>query len=253
MALISFATKGIHGVIQWKFQWKNYELVFQEAYLNIFFNSVLMAFITAATCLVLAFFISWGVATTSKQQRRIWLVLLMLPFFTNMIIRVYAIKLFVGIDGPLQWALQFLRIDFDPFVFTANPVLVFYGLTTTYLPFAVFPLYAAFEKFDFDLIESAKDMGANTVQLIFKVMIPNLKTALASAFGLVFIPSLGEYVIPDLLGGAKQMMLGGLIVENFLKSRNWPLGAAVSVWIFFCLIVFSLGAYLINRTKHERS
>ncbi len=250
--LISFATKGTYGYVQWKFQWKSFEVALQSAYLEIFFKSLIMAASTALTCTVLAFFISWAMATAPKKRRRLLVAILMLPFLTNLIIRIYAIKLFVGVEGPLQSFLQILGINIDPFLFTANPILVFYGLITTYLPFAVFPLYSAFEKFDFDQVESAKDLGANSSQIILKVLFPNLRVAILSAFTLVFIPALGEYVIPDLLGGAKQMLLGNLIVENFLKSRNWPLGAAVSIWIFVVLILFLSMACLFKRNRYGR-
>ena len=250
--IISFSTKGTYGYVQWIFQWKSFQTALQPAYLDIFFKSLTMATTTALTCTGLAFFISWAMATAPLHQRRLWVAALMLPFLTNLIIRIYAIKIFVGIDGPLQSAMQSVGITIDPFVFTANPVLVYYGLITTYLPFAVFPLYSAFEKFDFDQVESAKDLGANSGIIILRILIPNLSTALTSAFALVFIPSLGEYVIPDLLGGAKQMLLGNLIVENFLKSRNWPLGAAVSVWIFVILILFLVIVRLLNRGRRGR-
>lgn len=251
--IISFATKGTYGFVQWIFQWKSYELALQPAYLGIFFKSIEIATVTATTCVTISFFMSWAMATATKEKRRLWMTILMLPFLTNLIIRIYAIKLFVGIDGPLQSILHAMNFSFDPFAFTANPILVFYGMITTYLPFALFPLYAAFEKFDFDLVESAKDLGANYAQIIFRILIPNLKPALASAFSLVFIPSLGEYVIPDLLGGAKQMYLGSLIVENFLKSRNWPLGAAVSIWIFVVLVLFLGIISFIKRNRHGRA
>lgn len=250
---ISFATKGTYGYVQWIFQWKSYEQALQAAYLGIFIKSFTMAAATAFICMILAFFISWPLATASRKKRRIWMMAFMLPFFTNLIIRIYSIKLLVGSDGPLQALLHFLGLKFDPFIFTANPILVFYGMITTYLPFALFPMYAAFEKFNFELLESAKDLGAGTRKIIFEVLVPNLKTALVNSFGLVFIPCLGEYVIPDLLGGAKQMYLGNLIVENFLKSRNWPLGAAVSIWIFLSLIFFLTIIYFLKRTHHGRT
>lgn len=246
---ISFSTRGTYGNLQWIFQWKNYESVFQESYFFIFLKSLWMATVTATVCTTLGFFIAWAIATANKKSRNFWLVVMMMPFLTNLIIRIYATKLLVGIDGPLQSVLQGLGFVFDPFYFTANPFLVFYGLTSSFLPFAIFPLFAAFEKFDFDLIEAAVDLGAGTKKIIFSIIIPNLRAAIISAFSLVFIPSLGEYVIPDLLGGAKQMLLGNLIVENFLRARNWPVGAAISVCVFILLGLFFL---LINKGKGGR-
>ena len=246
---ISFSTRGTYGNIQWIFQSKNYQAALQVSYLLIFLKSLWMATVTAMTCTVLGFFIAWAIATANKKTRQLWLIVMILPFLTNLIIRIYATKLLVGVDGPLQYTLQFLGIEFDPFYFTANPFLVFYGLASSYLPFAIFPMYAAFEKFDFDLVEAAIDLGASTKKIIFGVVMPNLRNALVSGFSLVFIPCLGEYVIPDLLGGAKQMLLGNLIVENFLRARNWPVGAAISVCVFILLGLFFI---LVNSSKGER-
>lgn len=253
VVLVSFATRGTYGGIEWIPQLKNYRLAAQSVYFEIFVKSVLMAAGTAFFCTILAFFMAWAMATASAQMRTMWMLILMLPFLTNLVIRIYAIKIFVGIDGPLQFILQSLGINFDPFYLTSNPYLVAYGLVTCYLPFAIFPLYSAFEKFDFSLIEAAQDLGAKTSKIVTHVLLPSQKTPLISSFSLVFIPSLGEYVIPDLLGGAKQMLLGNLIVEHFLKSRNWPLGAALSVGVFVVLLVFFVFVTWLKRSPYERT
>lgn len=251
--LVSFATRGTYGGIEWVMSLKNYPLAVQDVYLGIFSKSVMMAGGTALLCTTLAFFMAWAMATASAKMRMIWMLILMLPFLTNLVIRIYAIKLFVGIDGPLQAVLQTLGIGFDPFYFTANPYLVSYGLITCYLPFAVFPLYSAFEKFDFSLVEAAHDLGARTRTVITRILLPSLKAPLIGSFSLVFIPCLGEYVIPDLLGGAKQMLLGNLIVEHFLKARNWPLGSAISVGVFLILLVFFVFVTWLKGSAHERA
>lgn len=251
--IVSFATRGTYGGIEWIPQLKNYSQAVQGVYFEIFAKSVLMASGTALFCTTLAFFMAWAMATASAQMRMVWMLILMLPFLTNLVIRIYAIKLFVGIDGPLQAILHSLGVNFDPFYFTANPYLVAYGLITCYLPFAVFPLYSAFEKFDFSLIEAAHDLGAKTSTVMTRVLLPSLKAPLISSFSLVFIPCLGEYVIPDLLGGAKQMLLGNLIVEHFLKSRNWPVGSALSVGVFLTLLVFFILVTWLKRSPHERA
>ena len=245
----SFLTRKTYGGVDWFFTINNYQLLFRQVYLNIFMKSVLMAATTGLSCIILGFVIAWSIATSSAKMRSFWLIAIMLPFFTNLVIRIYAIKLFVGASGPIQNILTFFKIPFDPFTFTANPYLVLYGLITCYLPFAVFPIYAAFEKFDFSLVEAAIDLGANNFQIIFKVLVPNLKTALVNAFSLVFIPCLGEYIIPDLLGGAKQVLMGNLITEEFLKSRNWPLGSATSIILFIILIIFFS---LMNKLKTRK-
>jgi spermidine/putrescine transport system permease protein len=252
VAITSFLTRQTYGGIDFIFTIKNYQSVLRPVYLAIFFKSVLMAAITAMVCITLGFMMAWAMATSSSRMRSFWLIALMLPFFTNLVIRIYAIKLFVGVDGPIQQILSFLHISFDPYLFTANPYLVLYGLITCYLPFAVFPIYAAFEKFDFSLIEAAMDLGARPVQIMFKILIPNLRVALVNAFSLVFVPCVGEYVIPDLLGGAKQVFMGNLITEQFLKSRNWPVGSAISIILFLILIFFFLLMNKLKGAAHER-
>lgn len=252
VVIVSFATRGTYGGVQWIGSLQSYIKAFQPVYFEILWKSLQMAVFTASICTVLAFFMAWAMATAKPSLRNIWMTALMLPFLTNLVIRIYAIKLFVGVDGPLQALLSFLGLSFDPFYFTANAYLMTYGLITCYLPFAVFPLYSAFEKFDFSLVEAAQDLGAGTGAIIFKVLIPNLRLALISSFSLVFVPCLGEFVIPDLLGGAKQMLLGNLITDQFLKSRNWPMGSAISVGLFVLLLIFFLLISVLKEGAHER-
>ena len=245
--ITSFLTRKTYGGIDWIFTFNNYHNLIRPVYLIIFLKSVFMATTTALVCISLGFFMAWSIATSSKKKRSLWLIALMLPFFTNLVIRIYALKLFVGVEGPIQHMLNLLHLSFDPYQFTANSYLVLYGLITCYLPFAVFPLYSAFEKFDFNLVEAAMDLGANQFQILTKILIPNLKIPLVNAFSLVFIPCLGEYVIPDLLGGAKQVLMGNLITEEFLKSRNWPMGCAISIVLFIVLTLFFIAINKIKR------
>lgn len=234
---VSFLSRSEYGSIEYVFQIDNYLRVFQFVYLKIFASSLKLAFLTSFICLVIGFPIAWVIATSKPENRPTLIMSLAIPFLTNLIIRIYATKLFVGIDGPIQAVLTSLGISFDPFTFTQNEVLVLYGMVTTYLPFMVFPLYAAFEKFNFSLVEAAQDLGASQSTVLFKVLIPNMKVAIVNGFILVFIPCLGEFVIPDLLGGAKNMLVGNLITEQFLKARDWPFGAALSMVLILILIL----------------
>lgn len=248
---VSFAQRGPYGQIEWIFNLTNFEKVFSLRYAEIFFESVKLAALTSVICLALGLVIAWAMATANPQQRSLFVMAVALPFLTNLIIRIYALRLFVGADGPLQFVLNLLHIPFDPFQFTQNKILVIYGMVTTYLPFMVLPLYGAFEKFDFTLVEAAQDLGAGPWQTFFKVILPNLKTAIGTGFLLVFVPSLGEYVIPDLLGGAKVMLIGNLITEMFLKSRDWPMGSALSVALMLTLLIFAfLGVVLKKGRKN---
>lgn len=237
---VSFISRSEYGSIEYSFQIDNYLRVFQWVYLKIFASSLKLAFLTSLICLVIGFPIAWVIATSKPQHRPAMIMSLAIPFLTNLIIRIYATKLFVGIDGPIQGLLKSLGFSFDPFYFTQNEYLVLYGMVTTYLPFMIFPLYAAFEKFNFSLVEAALDLGASQFRILFTVLIPNMKTAIVNGFILVFIPCLGEFVIPDLLGGAKNMLVGNLITEQFLKARDWPFGAALSMILIAILVIIPI-------------
>lgn len=235
---VSLATRGTYGGLEWSFSLKSYAQVFSATYAGILFESLKLASITTILCLALGVLISWAMSTAAPAYRHFYVMAVALPFLTNLVIRIYAIRLFVGVDGPLQTVLATLGIPFDPFALTHNKGLVLYGMVMTYLPFMVLPLYGSFEKFDFSLVEAAQDLGAGNWKILISVILPNLKKALWSGSMLVFIPSLGEYVIPDLLGGAKNMLYGNLITEQFLKSRDWPFGAALSVTLMVTLMIF---------------
>lgn len=236
VVIVSFATRGTYGGIDWTWTLQNYSRAFSSTYLGIFLESFQLALLTTFICLVVGVLISWAMATTSPGMRQVYLMAMVLPFLTNLVIRIYAIRMFVGVEGPLQAGLSLAGVPFDPYALTQNKALVLYGMVTTYLPFMVLPVYGAFEKFDFSLVEAAQDLGAGIWRILFTVILPNLKMALWAGSLLVFIPSLGEYVIPDLLGGAKTMLYGNLITEQFLKSRDWPFGAALSVLMMILLL-----------------
>jgi len=241
--VVSFAQRGTYGGVEWIFSFDNYIKIFTSSYVLIFFESIKLATITTVGCAVIGVFVAWAMATAEPSRRYLYLCLLALPFLTNLIIRIYALRVFLGYDGPVQATLTFLGVPFDPFAFSQGKSLVLYGMITTYLPFMVFPLYGAFEKFDFNLVEAAQDLGAGPWRSLFTVILPNLKRPLINGSVLVFIPAMGEYVIPDLLGGAKTMLFGNLITERFLKSRDWPQGAALSVLliaVLLCLVYMTM-------------
>lgn len=233
---LSLAERGTYGGVTWSADADNYLRLLSPEIGWIVSQSLVLAAVTALFCVGLGLLAAWAMAAMPVSRRTRWLALIALPFLTNGLVRVLGVKSLLGMDGPVQGLLRWLAIPHDPFWLTANPFLVFYGMVAAYLPFAVLPLYGALEKFDFMLIEAAQDLGAGSFQILRQVVIPNLKTALGGAFALVFIPCLGEYVIPDLLGGAKTMLLGNLITEQFLRSRDWPFGAAVSMLLILPLV-----------------
>lgn len=242
--ITSFLKRGTYGGIDATFSLAAYGRIFSWVYLEILWESIKLSALTTALCFALGFPMAWAMATAPQSRRMLYVFLISVPFLMNLIIRVFAIRLFAGYDGPVLQLVSFLGIPHDPYAFSQNQVLVLYGMVTTYLPFMIFPLFAALEKFDFALVEANYDLGGTHWDALTKVLIPNTKPAIANGCLLVFVPALGEFVIPDLLGGAKNMLVGNLITEQFLKARDWPFGAALSVVLM--LILCGL-AFLIVR------
>jgi spermidine/putrescine transport system permease protein len=233
--VMGFLTRGAYGGILWQIHLENFIRIFDFIYLGIFGRSLVLSLLTSALCAVIGFPFAWMLSSAPPRKRNFLLFLFALPFLTNLVIRIYALKLFLGQDGPVNWLLLLLKIPFDPYALTSNMALVLFGMVTTYLPFMIFPLYAALNKFDDSLIQAAQDLGANWRQIIFKVIFPLLRAPLTAGFLMVFIPAMGEFVIPDLLGGAKVMLIGNLITEQFLKARDWPFGSALTL-VLICII-----------------
>ncbi len=242
----SLANRGVYGGIDWQISFENFSRAFDPLYAQVIFRSFWLALTTASLCLLLGFPMALAMATASRKHRNTLVMLLAVPFLTNLIIRICALKALTAFDGPLATALAFFHVPHDPFSLSQNFPLVLFGMISTYLPFMVFPLYGALERFDFSLIEAAQDLGATYAQVLTRILFPNLRRAIVSGFLLVFIPALGEFVIPDLLGGAKTMLAGNLISEQFLKARDWPFGSALSV-----ILILLLGVAIFVLRKVE--
>lgn len=243
VGLTSLATRGLYGGIEWTWSASNFARAIDPLYIQILFRSVWLALITTVLCFALGLPVALTMATSGAGARRVLIFFLAVPFLTNLVIRVCALKTITAVDGPLSHLLTWLSIEHDPFALSQNTALVLIGMVSTYLPFMVFPLYSALERFDFSLFEAAEDLGSRFMQTLWRVVFPNLRKAIASGLLLVFIPALGEFVIPDLLGGAKTMLSGNLISEQFLKARDWPFGSALSVLF---LAILMLGILLIR-------
>ncbi len=240
----SFASRGLYGGIEWKFSAANFARALDPLYLSILIKSFALSIGTTAACFLLGFPVAYSMATAGPRIRNVLIVVLAIPFLTNLVIRICALKAFTSFDGPLATLLTWLHIGFDPYFLSQNGTLVAFGMISTYLPFMVFPLYASLERFDFTLVEAAEDLGATFFQVCTRVVIPSLKAAMLSGVLLVFIPAMGEFLIPDLLGGAKIMLAGNLVSEQFLRARDWPFGSALSAIL---MLLLSLVVMLVRR------
>ncbi len=237
----SFLKRGPYGQLVWEFNLQNYVRVIDPLYLKIFWNSLVLALASTIGCLLLAYPFAYYIARRpSARTRNILLIFVMIPFWTNFLIRTYAWRVILSGDGPINAVLLRLGLIQEPLtlLFTNGAVLI--GLIYGYLPFMVLPLYAAIDRIDFSLMEAANDLYANGWQAFRRVLLPLSMPGVVAGSILVFIPSLGAFVTPDLLGGGKSVMIGNLIQSQFLTARDWPFGSAISMVLMAVVLIATL-------------
>lgn len=248
--IYSFLTKGLYGGVVWEFSLRAYQALFSLSFLKVTLTTVLIALLSTAFTLVLALPVSYYLARTKNNATL--LVLVVIPFWVNLLLRVYAWIAILGREGFLNNLLQLLGWSGEPVQFLFNFWAVVLVHVYTYLPFMILPLYSNMEKFDFGLLEAARDLGAGHITSLVKVMLPNIKGGIVTAILFTFIPTLGSYAIPDLVGGPDSHMLGNSIAYNIRTANNWPLASAISL----VLTIFSgLGIMLyffFNRKPPEK-
>jgi len=247
------------GVI-WKFQpdaWIN--VLFQEdifsdalspnwAYYGIYLRSVLIALQTTVLALIIGFPTAYFIATREQRSRNAWLFLITIPFWSNLLIRIYAIMMIIRDEGYLNHALLALGVIDQPVPIIFTNYALSYGLIYAYLPLMVMPLYASLEKLDFRLVEAGYDLYASRRKVLWHVIIPLVKPGIVSGSILVFIPAIGDYIIAQILGGGKRMMLGNLIAQQFGTARNWPQGSALALTLMAVVMI----ALVVYATKSQR-
>ena len=248
--------------IVWKFSFDAYVSLFLErdifdgtlsisdAHLSIYTRSIVQALLTTGASLILGFPTAYFIATRPPETRNIWLFLITLPFWTNLLIRTFAIMLIVRDQGLINHALISIGLIDEPLIILYTNYAVALGLVYAYLPFMVMPLYASMEKLDFRLVEAGYDLYGNRWQVLRRIIIPAVRPGVVAGCILVFIPSLGAYITPRILGGGKSMMLGNLIAEQFGPARNWPLGSAMALFLML-VVMGALIVYVRNVTKRE--
>jgi spermidine/putrescine transport system permease protein len=261
MVLYSFLEKGDYGDVKFgTFSLEGWTSVFlqrdifddtlgiADAHLAIFWRSITLSLYTTILTLILGFPTAYFIATRPARSREIWVFLITIPFWTNLLIRTFAMQQVIRNEGILNNILIWLGIIDTPLQIIYTDTATLLGMTYVYLPLMVLPLYASIEKLDFRLVEAGYDLYANRLQVLWRIVIPLVKPGLIAGSILVFIPSLGAYVIPRVLGGGKNLMLGNLIELQFGAGRNWPLGAAMSITLM-ALVMIALLFYVRNAAK----
>jgi len=254
--VISFASRGTYGGVEWSFSLANYATVADPLYLKIFLHSLVLALVATVLCLVLGFPLAYYIARLPVRWQGVWLLLVMIPFWTNFLVRTYAWIFMLRTEGLLNSLLIGSGLIDKPLEVLFSDTAVLIGLVYGYLPFMVLPLYAAIERLPRSVVEAAWDLYAPAWAVFWRVILPLTKPGVVAGCILVFIPSLGAFITPDLLGGARSMMVGNLIQHEYLVVRDWPFGSAVS-FVLMGLVLTGLMAYLrteetMNKPGEER-
>ena len=264
MAVYSFLTKEMRGGVIWEFSLAAYDQFFvnrglfgdepaalEWTYITVFGRSILQAGIATVLCLLIGFPTAWFIATRPPETRGIWLFLITVPYWVNLLIRTVSLRFLIRENGPLNDALIGVGVIAQPLALINTDFAVQLGLFYSYLPFMVLPIYAAVERYNFTWSEAAADLYASRWVTLREIVLPNVKPGIIAGCLLVFIPSLGAFLAPNLLGGAKSFMIGSLIDEQFKKSLgNWPFGAAVSM-ILMSLVLILLLLYARSTARQE--
>ena len=252
IVIYSFLSRARFGVgVKWQFSITPYlDLLFSESltggrsfdptYLQIILNSFWYSIITTIVCIVLSIPIAVWIATRLPRNRTLLVFLVTIPFWTSLLIRTYAFVIILNDNGPINGTLQFLHLISTPIGMLYTPFATVVGLVYAFLPFMILPIYASAERFDFRLAEAAYDLGANRWTVLRRIVLPSIRPGIIAGSVLVFIPALGSFLAPELLGGGKTSMIANVIAAQFGASRNWPFGAALSVLLLVITMVILL-------------
>jgi spermidine/putrescine transport system permease protein len=245
---VSFLERGTDEFVHFAFSLDSYVRLFDPLYVGVFWSSFKLAAIATVLCLLIAFPFALALARAAPRWRPLLLALVVVPFWTSSLVRTYAIVILIKTEGLLNEALLSLGLISEPLeiLYTGTAVLI--GFVYTELPFMVLPLYAAMEKLDWRLVEAARDLGARAWTVLWRVLVPLTLPGIIAGSMLVFLPALGMFYVADVLGGAKELLIGNLIRDQFLSARDWPFGAAASV-VVTLMMALLIGLYSLSQRQ----
>ena len=263
VVLYSFLTPGDYTGVIWTFTTETWisvvlerdffddTLGWTDAHLSIFWRSIRLSLLTTILTAIFGIPTAYFIATRSPKSRNIWLFLITIPFWSNLLVRTYAIQELIRNKGVINNLLQWIGLTNEPIEMMFTDFAVGFGMTYVYLPLMVLPVYASIEKLDFKLVEGAYDLYASRWQCFRRIIVPLVRPGLIAGSILVFIPCLGAYVTPRILGGGNQLMFGNLIALQFGQGKNWPLGAALSLTLM--VIVMIALVYFVKISSSENN
>lgn len=247
----SFLTRDDANFVKLVFTLDNYSRLLDPLYYDVLLHSLNMALLATLACLALGYPFAWFLARLPQKVRPLLLFLLIVPFWTNSLIRIYGLKIFLSTKGYLNEFLLWLGVIDTPIRIMFTPSAVIIGLVYILLPFMVMPLYSSIEKLDRPLLEAAKDLGASKLQTFIRIIIPLTMPGIIAGCLLVMLPAMGLFYVSDLMGGAKNLLIGNVIKSQFLNIRDWPFGAATSITLTLVmglmLLIYWRAARLLNK------
>ena len=252
--IISFLTENRQSAyfVDFSFSLESYKALFNDTYATVLWNSFKMSAIATFFCLIIGYPFAFMISKINPKYRPFLLFLVVLPFWTNSLIRIYGMKVFLGVKGVLNTMLIDMGILSEPIRILNTEVAVIIGLVYLLLPFMILPLYSAIEKLDGRLLEAARDLGANAVQRFFRVILPLTMPGIVAGCLLVLLPAMGMFYVADLLGGAKVLLVGNVIKSEFLISRNWPFGSAISIGLTILMALLIFVYYRANKLLNKK-
>lgn len=244
----SFLTPDPQGTVSWVFSLESYRQIFSPVFLKVCRNSFTLALSTTVLTLLAAYPFAFFLTRIREDIRRTLILIMIIPFWTSSLIRTYALVILLKANGIVNNLLLSTGLIDEPLGILYTQTAVFIGLVYTLLPFMILPLYASLQKLDTRLIEAARDLGATSSHVFFHIILPLTLPGIIAGSTMVFLPALGLFYIPDLLGGARSMLIGNFIKDQFLVTSNWPLGSSASV-ILTLLMLLLISWYFISSRK----
>ncbi|QDS32843.1 ABC transporter permease [Brevibacillus brevis] len=252
IAILSFLKRGTYGQVVYEFTLNNYLRIFDPLYGQIFWDTLVVAVLTTVFSILCGYPLAYYISRLEKSTQQIWLLLVMIPFWINFLVRSYAWVIILRSQGVINTFLQSLGIISEPLPLLYNSGSVLLGMVYTLMPFMVLPIYVSLEQMDRRKLEAAYDLGATPWKAFWHVTLPMTKTGVVTGSILVFVSSIGMFVVPDVMGGAKSALIGNVIQNQFLSARDWPFGSALSIVLMLLsmlLILLYFRATKASETK----
>lgn len=244
LILVSFITRGGYGQLVWDYTFENYKRFmgfsvfgWTADYIIIMWRSVWVAFMSTLICVILSYPLAFFICSRPEKKRYFWLTLIIVPFWTNMVIRTYAWLLILAPEMPLAKLASFMKLIPPETPLYPSAFAVYMGMVSIFLPFVTLPLYSSIERLDWSLVEAAQDLYASKLRIFMQTILPQTLPGLTVGVILTFVPTMGMFVVPNLLGGSKYMLVGNLIQQQFGTSRDWPFGSAISMALMVLTMV----------------